>query len=306
MGHRFTTPSASGAASPTLRRILLTGFATLLTAGLVVTGGTPSLAATGGLPSPTPEEALWYAVSYDMTQYADALRKEKTPGSRKANIYQAKYIEKILKKSAARAGVLETAGTICAKLEEATGLNGVLLATGHYMRTAPTDSMFPGHFPRTQSGLREEIDTLLRRSAGLHAGLLCEDRAADVETVVDTWKGAAWAGNVAKRIARDVSLTMGKNTSKGTVDEKAKTILAEALGKVCGEPVQTGDVIPCAVPGAPAGLVYQYGENERRVVGVHRNGVGGVRCSAFVTLEARVGKRPMVVYGNVSCYIPQQ
>lgn len=302
-----STPLRAGRRTRTLRNHLLTGSVIpLLAAGLLVANGGPASATTSGLPSPTPEEALWYAVSYDMTQHADSLRQETASDTRKANLYQARYIAKLLKRTATRASVLETASTLCAKLDEATGTNGVLRAAGHYMRTAPADSLFPGHFPRNQAGLREEIDTLLRRTAGRHAGLLCENHAEGVSAVVETWKGAAWAGHVAKRVARNVTLAIGKNTSKGTVDEKTKAVLATALGTVCGMPVNVGGDNPCILSGAPGGLAYSYGELERRAVGVHYDGADGIRCNASVTLEARPGKKPVVIYGSVSCFLPQQ
>lgn len=273
-----------------------------LLAGIIAVGARPARATVSGLPSPTPAEALWYAVSYDLTQYADALRSDTTPARRKDNVYQANYVAKILARPTTRAMALETAGTVCAKLSEADGNSGRLRATGHYIASVPTDSMFPGYFPRSRAGLREEIDVFLRRSAGAHADLLCTERAADVATVVDLWKGGAWAGNVARRIARDVSLKMGKNVSKGTVDENAKALLSAAVGAVCGSPVQSGDSVPCTVKGSPVTLVYGYGELDRREVGVHRDTPDGIRCSAFVTLDARPGKKPAVTYGYVSCY----
>lgn len=288
------------------RRLVAAGVFSLLVGALGLVETPSTSAATGGLPSPTPEEALWYAVAGDMREYGEALRGTKTPENSKENLYQAKYIERLLDRGTTRAAVRETASTLCAKLAEGTGTNGVLRAAGHYMRTAPTGSLFPGHFPRSRAGLREEVDILLRRSAGSHAGFLCEDRAQDVDAVVAAWKGAAWAGNVAKRVARDVSLTMGKGISRGAVDEKAKTLLANALGRVCGKPVQTGDLNPCVLSGAPEGLGYSYGALERREVGAHWHGPDGIGCSAFVTLEARAKQRPAVVYGNVSCYAHQQ
>jgi hypothetical protein len=272
-------------------------------AGLPSTGSV-TRAATGGLPSPTPEEALWYAVADDLAQYAESLRQDKTPGARKANLYQANYITKILKRPETRARALETATTICTKLAETTGTAAIMRAASHYIASVPTESAFPGAFPRDRRGLREEIDTVLRRRSGARAGLLCEEHQDAVSSMVDIWKGAGWAGAVARRIARDVSLGLGKNTAKGVVDEKAKSLLEKALGKTCTGTVQTGADVPCVVAGAPSGMTYSYGDFDRREVGVHRTGVDGVRCSAFVTLEARPGKKPAVVYGKVSCSVP--
>lgn len=288
------------------RRVIRRTAALALT---VLAAGLPSTesvirAATDGLPSPTPEEALWYAVGDDLTQYAESLRQDKTAGARKANLYQANYITRILKRPETRARALETATTICKKLAETTGTAAIMRAASHYITSVPTESAFPGAFPRDQRGLRKEIDTMLHRRSGARAGLLCEEHQDAVSSMVEIWKGAGWAGAVARRIARDVSLGMGKNTAKGIVDEKAKSLLEKALGKTCTGAVQTGADVLCVVAGAPSGMTYSYGDFDRREVGVHRTGVDGVRCSAFVTLEARPGKKPAVVYGNVSCSGP--